>query len=368
MVLIQKKGVNMINLSTPNKELLEELKSDFARADYWLTKKLGGEKKQRQEEHRLVNECIRKNKRFVTGDPVEYISPKGNRWYVWLKAERITDRMAHPSVQAFCYYETIGSIGAFVPFFGGDDEPEVNGCAIFTSHFFGRMSERLNIGVRSREMVKRFIEYIRFFYGDTKTGGCHAKKEIDVYLSGALGRGKCRTESGNIYEVNTFLPENMLNTSQREVYDRLRKVVDNYIDMSPVIMRRRLKEEDCYSILSDVERNCTLRGNHPDYMDKCMWTAGVIMTTSKNMNLTPQEGIISSWVRKHSKDYKFLCEFVSSDSWDINTDDIASMTYDCLTAVTKESIDKNELHKAVGLAIPYVTEVILSERDIRRKK
>ena len=35
----------MINLSTPNEELLDELKSDEKKAEYWLTKHIGGERK-----------------------------------------------------------------------------------------------------------------------------------------------------------------------------------------------------------------------------------------------------------------------------------------------------------------------------------
>ena len=358
----------MINLSTPNKQLVEELKADYRKADYWLTKKLGGEKKQREEEHRLVRKCLREKIDFATSDPIEYKSPNGNRWYIYIKAQRFTETIAHPAVQAFCYYETLGSIGAFVPFFDNKEYAEVDGCGIFTSHFFLRMSERLGIGARSRDMVKKFIEYIRFFYVDFKGKGKHADEEFDVYLQGALGRGKCRATDGSIYEVNTFIPENMLFASQRKVYEELKKKADKYVDLSPCIMKRRLQEEgNLYGVLSDLENNYTIRGERPDYTDKCMWLAGFAINVAKYMMLPPIGMDIVTWIKSHKKDCRFISEFMARDGFDVDIDEAASMAFDCLTEVSRRAIDKGTLHKVVTKVVPYVTGIVISERDNRRR-
>ena len=356
----------MINLNTPNEQLLSELKSDFARASYWLTKTLGGEKKQMQEEHRLVNECISGNKRFATGTPIEYMSPNGNRWYLYLRAERFSDTVVHPSVQAFCYYETLGSIGAFVPFFSGADHEDVSGCAIFTSHFFARMTERLGIGVKSREVVKLFVEYIRIFYGDIKGKGTHADEEIDVYLQGALGRGKCRSVDGSIYEVNTFLPENMLNSSQRKIYNRLKAETSKYVNLPGVVFSRRVKEEGRYKVLMDLERNNTIRGEHPDYIDKCLWIAGMILNLAKAMNVVVNDGGVGKWLIDNKKKFRFLKEFVKDGNWNIDVDDFSKVAYSCLSHFTNRKLDIQELRETICIFIPQVTEQIITERDKRR--
>ena len=67
----------MINLSTPSKELLDELLSDYKKADYWLTKQLGGLKKQKELGDNLCLKCLKECKELAVSEPVEYISPKG---------------------------------------------------------------------------------------------------------------------------------------------------------------------------------------------------------------------------------------------------------------------------------------------------
>ena len=78
----------MIKLNTPSQELLKELLADYDKADYWLTKKLGGMKKQKELGDKLALECIMKDKPFAVSDYVEYISPNGNRWIMYLSCRR----------------------------------------------------------------------------------------------------------------------------------------------------------------------------------------------------------------------------------------------------------------------------------------
>ena len=52
----------MINLSTPNKEMLAELKEDYRRADYWIKKTVGGEKKLQELCMQLLQEYYKTGK------------------------------------------------------------------------------------------------------------------------------------------------------------------------------------------------------------------------------------------------------------------------------------------------------------------
>lgn len=224
----------MINLSTPSQELLKELLADYDKADYWLTKKLGGMKKQKELSDKLALECIVKNKSFTVSDYVEYISPNGNRWIIYLTCRRYGDK-TYTTPLGFCYYETYGSVGAFVPMSDGSSE-NANSCIIFTSHFFLRMCDRLGIKVRSREMVKRFLEYLVGMVVSYRGEGKHGKHEVDVRLPGSIGRGRIREDSPYVTEINTFLRDNELTRKQREETKHLREAASK-VNMQPLKLR-----------------------------------------------------------------------------------------------------------------------------------
>ena len=103
----------MINLSTPNEELINELNSDYRKLGYWMEKKVGGYRKKQELQERLVNKYILTGK-TQTSDPLEYISANGNKWYGYYKTFSIGGIPFANSI-GFFYYETYGSIGAFVP-------------------------------------------------------------------------------------------------------------------------------------------------------------------------------------------------------------------------------------------------------------
>lgn len=224
----------MINLSTPSQELLKELLADYDKADYWLTKKLGGMKKQKELGDKLALECIMKDKPFAVSDYVEYISPNGNRWIMYLSTRRFGDK-TYTTPLGFCYYETYGSVGAFVPM-SDDTSDSANSCIIFTSHFFLRMCDRLGIKVRSREMVKRFLEYLVGMMVSYRGEGKHGKHEVDVRLPGSIGRGRIREDSPYVTEINTFLRDNELTRKQLEETKQLREASAKVI-MQPLGLR-----------------------------------------------------------------------------------------------------------------------------------
>lgn len=248
----------MINLSTPSQELLDELLADYAKGDYWLTKKLGGMKKQKELGEKLGLECVAKNKDFAVSDYIEYISPNGNRWIMYLSTRRYGDKL-YTNPLGFCYYETYGSVGAFVPM-AQDGYEYANSCMIFTSHFFLRMCDRLGIKVRSRRMVKLFLEYLVGMMVSYRGEGKHGKHEVDVRLPGSIGRGRMREDSPYVVEINTFLRDSELTRKQKEETKHLRDA-SSKVNMQPTSLRKeRILRGEGEEVYKEIVSNLEIQG------------------------------------------------------------------------------------------------------------
>ena len=265
----------MINLSTPSKELLDELLSDYKKADYWLTKQLGGLKKQKELGDNLCLKCLKECKELAVSEPVEYISPKGNRWFMYVSARRYKDHF-YTTPLGFCYYETYGSVGAFVPTQCGSEN--ANACVIFTSHFFLRMCSRLNIKVRSRDMVKRFVEYMAGMVLSYRGEGTHAKHEVDVRLPASIGRGRMRDDCNKVIEINTFLKDTELTRKQQKETKALRECASKVILQPAEQLKMRIKAGDD-SVFDDIRKNFDAMKIDPRILD---W-AYTIHVTAKNI-------------------------------------------------------------------------------------
>lgn len=265
----------MINLSTPSKELLDELLSDYKKADYWLTKQLGGLKKQKELGDNLCLKCLKECKELAVSEPVEYISPKGNRWFMYVSARRYKDHF-YTTPLGFCYYETYGSVGAFVPTQCGSEN--ANACVIFTSHFFLRMCSRLNIKVRSRDMVKRFVEYMAGMVLSYRGEGTHAKHEVDVRLPASIGRGRMRDDCDKVIEINTFLKDTELTRKQQKETKALRECASKVILQPAEQLKMRIKAVDD-SVFDDIRKNFDAMKIDPRILD---W-AYTIHVTAKNI-------------------------------------------------------------------------------------
>ena len=265
----------MINLSTPSKELLDELLSDYKKADYWLTKQLGGLKKQKELGDNLCLKCLKECKELAVSEPVEYISPKGNRWFMYVSARRYKDHF-YTTPLGFCYYETYGSVGAFVPTQCGSEN--ANACVIFTSHFFLRMCSRLNIKVRSRDMVKRFVEYMAGMVLSYRGEGTHAKHEVDVRLPASIGRGRMRDDCDKVIEINTFLKDTELTRKQQKETKALRECASKVILQPAEQLKMRIKAGDD-SVFDDIRKNFDAMKIDPRILD---W-AYTIHVTAKNI-------------------------------------------------------------------------------------
>lgn len=246
----------MINLSTPNKELIAELNADYEKLDYWMKKKVGGEKKLARLKDMLIAKYYITRK-TQTSEPVEYISSNGNKWYGYFKTMKVGGLIYTHSV-GFCYYETYGSIGVFVPvsktsIFGCD------GVIIFPSHFFLRLSQRLGVGVRSREVVKKFLEMLDNMVIQYKGDSEHRKDEVEVSFGDSVWRGHWRNGDSNVTELNTFLKHTELSKKQKDEAGDLQNKQNTYIPRSKETDFHRLEngnaEEWVKELLDNVNDN-----------------------------------------------------------------------------------------------------------------
>lgn len=215
----------MIKLTSTNQQILNELYSDVEKAMYWYHKQFCTASK----ENISRTDSLRKKAMYqlqtVCSDYIEYTSSNNNKWIVFSSARYRKDRpLVNVETNAFCYYETIGSIGIFVPLIDKSNGREVKTCLIFNSHFFYQMSERTGNDCKTKDMLYKFIgelSEINIIKRDTEEN----RIAIDIKLNSGIGRGflKFKNNDTQIYEIRTFLKDTQLSKSQKntvkELYD-----------------------------------------------------------------------------------------------------------------------------------------------------
>lgn len=309
----------MINLSTPNNQLHIELLADKAKTEYWLIKKFGGQKSYENMRRLLLLQAM-KEKRNVSSDVVEYRSSNGNRWMTYECARYYPDAgTSHTMQYAFCFYETLGSVGAFVPTrIGFTPEDGEDAIVIFTSHFFYQMSDRLKLGYRSPGMVRAFHEFIPNFLMTTYQN--EGKTKLIVRLPGSTGWGFLREGDKPVFEVRTFLTDEQLNARQRKLSKDLRERAGKvYYEPAEVETKRFLdKIYAGESIAGDVQRLLDKydalgidKKYTEDMLDTFMW-----MTVIYNkMGLIANDDV-TFWVRHANDDLEPVYQYVTTANRD----------------------------------------------------
>lgn len=264
----------MITLSTPNKELMNELYSDQDKAMYWFIKQHGGNKKYEQMRDEMLYRAKREAKDIIS-DIVEYKSPNNNKWMVFEAARYYKDaNSSFTNLIAICYYETIGSTGVFVPTVNDINNKE-KCCLIFNSHFFYQMAQRMKLTTVDKAVVRRFLEYIPSFVFQVENLP-DGRKRIDVKLPGSIGRGFLRDgDNFKVYEVRTFLKDKQLSGSQKRVTKKLRDNSDLY-EFEPDVIRinkmKHLSKEEKMDVLSDnlskIRKRYELAGGDTNFFDQ----------------------------------------------------------------------------------------------------
>jgi hypothetical protein len=201
-----------INLSTEPADIIATMAAEMSAVRYHKRKAYGGTRKYELWKEQLKERALQEKKNQMS-DITEWISNVGNRWVMYSFDEYLpkVDRVL-PCHAAFIYYETLNSCGAFFPCFPqGSQKP--NGVAIFTSHFFQRLSERANIPYRSKAMIQEFISsnFMRSISSQDKVGG-----EAYMRFRCGYGIGVVRSTEPYVVEVRTFLTDEQLSPSQRK--------------------------------------------------------------------------------------------------------------------------------------------------------
>ena len=244
----------MINLSTPPDVMLRELMADKAKSAYWLKKKLGGEKSYEKMRDKLLLDAKRDRCNKIS-EVFEYRSANGNRWMTYVCARYYKEaNTSYTQPYAFCFYETLGSVGAFVPVKAGmSEDTGEDAIIIFSSHFFYKMCERLGIGFRSPQMVRAFHEFIPSLLIELYKEDERIK--LMVRLPGSIGWGFKVEGEANVFEVRTFLKDTQLNGKQKRLTTRLRENAAKFSYEPDNVMYERLKNkiERGESIEGDIE-------------------------------------------------------------------------------------------------------------------
>lgn len=235
----------MITITSTTEQIIQELRDEEPKAIYWLKKMFHGERGYNKMQSDLTYRAMDERK-DTRSEVFDYISPKGNRWLVFENCRYHKDiAVARTMPIAFCYYETYGSVGAFLNGrrqYAGDENNHV---ILFTDHFFLRFCMRLGIEMRSRWMVKRFLEIIPgiMFY-ETGIKDQYGREKIDCRFPGSIGRGIMRKD-GPLIEIRTFLTDKELTKKQLKETEQLREIGDRHnFDPVDVKVARMIKTGD----------------------------------------------------------------------------------------------------------------------------
>jgi len=235
----------MINLSTPSDELMKTIRIEHNKALYWLKRHYGGEIGYEKMRDKLLRDCVSANGNLAS-DVVEYNSKDGNKWLCFEYARYYPESFgSHCMPYAFCYYNTIGSVGAFVPGFASNPEAkEPDSCTIYTPHFFQRFAERKGMTLGSVELVKAFVESIAqvmsITYDEEPNGRC----KVDARLPDGIGRGIRREGRETVYEIRTFLTDKQLSRKQSKDTADVRELGDELPFEPTDMLAQRIKLTD----------------------------------------------------------------------------------------------------------------------------
>ena len=264
----------MINLNTNPQQLMNELQEDRKKAVYWLVKKSGGQKGYTRLQDKLLLDA-RKNRHDVASDSYEYLSPNGNRWMVYECAQYIKEtNAAMTRTIAFCFYETVGGIGAYIPLnLGISSSGGSQGCLIFTSHFFCRFSERAEVERFDADMLQRFINALfNFTINLYKKEG---EVRVDIKLSGGIARGIRRKGQENIFEIRTFLKDAQLSNSQKRHTANLHDSVGEGLYIPDEARADRIQQSENHEQafnqeMQDMKTLFCQQGGDPEQFDNMM--------------------------------------------------------------------------------------------------
>lgn len=238
----------MINLRTPNDELIAELAADYDKARYWA-EKLIKKTEYKPMLSRMFSEYKYTGKRQIS-DVLLYQSIKGNKWCMYWTTDQVDGRFALKP-RGFAYYETEGSIGAFLPM--SDEQGRgIKKCIILPSHFFARLQERLGIRGVSKETIQLLTEPLESIVVDYKGSSEKRDFEIEVSVSGSVWRGVFRNGDIRVAEVKTFLKESSLSRKQQLAAQSLGAAQQGAMHHSKTSVKERMNKGEAHVVFEEL--------------------------------------------------------------------------------------------------------------------
>lgn len=241
----------MINLSTPNDQLISELASDYKKARYWAEKIIKKSEYKPMLRLMFVNHQLT-DKRQIS-DVILYQSPKGNKWCMYWTTEKVDGRIVLKH-RGFAYYETEGSIGAFLPM-SDEQGRDIKKCIILPSHFFVRMQERLGIKGVSKETIQQLTEPLEGIVVDYKGSSEKRDFEIEASVAGSVWRGVFRNGDIRVAEVKTFLKETSLSRKQQRSAQDLGIAQQGAMRHSKASVKERMDKGEAHVVLEELFAN-----------------------------------------------------------------------------------------------------------------
>ena len=329
----------MITYKTPAVELIKELTEEERKATFWLKKHYHGEKGYERMRDALLVESNRMKKTKIS-DVVEYISPKGNRWMAF-ECCQYYKAAGHSNTtpMAFCYYETYGSVGAYILGRSSYDTSGQNNFVLhFTNHFFLRFCMRLGVEMRSRWMVQRFVEVIPGFLIGSNGVDEKGHRKFDVRLPGSIGRG-IMYDDAPIIEIRTYLTDQELNKKQWKETEVLRKTYERQtFEPIDVRMGRIIRSDDFASdFAKEIDNVADMSGIDRDLLGKAM--AMRVMLTSAIADLGYVDvHDIKRWkdIGERTKEIDFI-DFVTDYPKDSGGTEKAKELYDLISDFGKKA-------------------------------
>ena len=353
----------MITVTSPTEQILKELNEEESKAIYWMKKQFHGERGYDRMQDELLAKAMDEHKDQKT-DTYDYISPRGNRWMAFVYCRYYKDiNYAHTVPVAFCYYETYGSVGAFMLYRWQYDQKANHTCAVlFTDHFFLRFCQRLGIEMRSRWMVQRFLEVIPGMTISTSEDlDTQGRVKVDCRLPGSIGRGILRKD-GQLMEIRTYLTDKELSRKQLRETKRLREAADSRkIEPWTVKMARMAKADDLGQAITDEIRQIVSMGGDEHTMtctiSMGIWIARALCDLNyadpKDVDFWQRHGsdnadilidIADYWIKQKKADRRFVALFEKMfrndgiKKYDIR--EFIDYLFDMMTADIKQIEDK----------------------------
>lgn len=175
---------------------------------------------------------------------------------------------------AFCLYETVGGIDAYIPLnLGVSSSGGSQGCLIFTSHFFSRFSERAEVEHFDADMLQRFINAL--FHFTINLYKKEGESRVDIKLSGSIARGIKRKGQENIFEIRTFLKDAQLSNSQKRHTDNLHDSVGEGVFIPDKARADRIQQSENHEKafnqeMQDMKTLFCRQGGDPEQFDYMM--------------------------------------------------------------------------------------------------